>query len=112
MCVASFATHLHTHEHHLQTQAQAALAQAQGQGQAQQGQAQPTQQQTQNNNAPRPQLNGQVVPQLRTQVNISQQQRIPAANATRVSAQMLPVPVQAAQQRVLACECEYDGSGL
>ncbi|KAI0302125.1 hypothetical protein BC826DRAFT_987375 [Russula brevipes] len=83
------------------TQAQAALAQAQAQGQAQQGQAQPTQQ-GQNNNTPRPQLNGQVVPQLRTQVNISQQQRIPAANATRVSAQMLPVPVQAAQQRVLA----------
>ena len=39
------------------------------------------------------------MPQIRTQVNISQQQRIPAANPTRVSAQMLQV--QAAQQRAL-----------
>ena len=77
--------------HHLQAQPQVALAQSQGQGQGQ-----PAQQLAQNNNAPRPQLNGQPVAQIRSQVNISQQ-RIPATNATR--AQMLQV--QAAQQRAL-----------
>lgn len=76
--------------HHL-TQAQA--AQAQGQGQ-------PAQQPAQNNNGSRPQLNGQAVPQIRPQVNISQQQRIPPAAATRLPPQMLQV--QVAQQRVLA----------
>src|SRR5580698_7081294 len=75
----------------LQTQTQVALAQSQGQGQGQ-----PAQQPAQNNNAPRPQLNGQPVAQIRSQVNISQ--RIPAANATR--AQMLQVQA-AAQQRAL-----------
>lgn len=61
-----------------------------------QGQGQPAQQLAQNNNAPRTQVNGQPVAQIRSQVNISQQQRIPAANATR--AQMLQVQ---AQQRAL-----------
>jgi hypothetical protein len=88
----------HTNGHHLQGQTQVAVAQGQAQGQAQ-AQGQPASQSAQNNNAPRPQLNGQAVPQIRTQVNISQQQRIPATNVTRVSAQMLQ---QAAQQRVLA----------
>lgn len=74
--------------HRFQTQTQVPLAQSQGQGQ-------PAQQLAQSNNAPRPQLNGQPVAQIRSQVNISQ--RIPAANATR--AQMLQV--QAAQQRAL-----------
>lgn|SRR6266403_1899294 len=75
--------------HHFQTQTPVALAQSQVQGQGQ-----PAQQLAQNNNASRPQLNGQSVAQIRSQVNISQQ-RIPAANTTR--AQMLQV--QAAQQQ-------------
>lgn len=101
MCVLSYVLHYsHANEHLIQAQSQVALAQAQAQGQGQ-GQGQPAQQPVQNNNTPRPQVNGQqVVPQIRTQVNISQQQRLPAANAPRVSAQMLQV--QAAQQRVLA----------
>jgi hypothetical protein len=41
------------------------------------------------------------VPQIRTQVNISQQQRIPTANPSRVPPQQI-LHVQAAQQRVLA----------
>ncbi len=45
-------------------------------------------------------MNGQAVSQIRPQVNISQQQRLPAANASRLPQQMLQV--QAAQQRVLA----------
>ncbi len=69
--------------HHFQTQTPVALAQSQVQGQGQ-----PAQQLAQNNNASRPQLNGQSVAQIRSQVNISQQ-RIPAANTT--SAQMLQV---------------------
>ncbi|KAI9509664.1 hypothetical protein F5148DRAFT_1186196 [Russula earlei] len=84
-----------TSQSHAQAQAQ---AQAQGQ-QVQVQQGQPAQQPAQNNNVPRPQLNGQAVPQIRTQVNISQQQRMPATNVTRVSAQLLQ---QAAQQRALA----------
>jgi len=90
----------HAYESDLQSQSQAQGQQGQTQGQTQaQGQAQLGQQPAQNNNAPRPQLNGQAVPPIRSQVNISQQQRIPITNATRVSAQLLQ---QAAQQRVLA----------
>lgn len=86
-------------ENRLQGQAQVPIVQGQAQGQGQ-GQGQPASQTGQSINAPRPQLNGQAVPPIRAQVNISQQQRIPAANAPRVSAQMLQV--QAAQQRALA----------
>ncbi|KAF8274935.1 hypothetical protein EI94DRAFT_1793607 [Lactarius quietus] len=79
-----------------QPHAQVALAQAQAQGQ---GQASP--QPAQTNNGTRAQLNGQAAPQIRPQVNISQQQRIPPANASRLPPQQM-LQVQAAQQRVLA----------
>lgn len=48
--------------------------------------------------------------QIRTQVNISQQQRIPTTNATRVSAQMLQV--QAAQQRALNTSMTAGGPNI
>jgi chromatin modification-related protein VID21 len=48
------------------------------------------------------------VPQIRTQVNISQQQRIPTTNATRVSAQML----QVAQQRALNTSMAAGGPNI
>ncbi|KAH9050689.1 hypothetical protein EDB84DRAFT_1259038 [Lactarius hengduanensis] len=66
-----------------------------------QGQGQPAQSPSQSNNGTRAQLNGQAVSQIRPQVNISQQQRIPPANASRLPPQQM-LQVQAAQQRVLA----------